>query len=192
MEIFNKLPEGVIISHGKAEDFEIICSNKTIHTLLDVREEDSIGMLRLKDKLRNVNTVNNECSLLEKLSSENTPDFAVNIKIPTDIAKERSYEARCTNILIEQKNCKLTIIKDQTDYEELTKERMIEKFQKVLIASVTHEIRTPLNIQMGMLEMIADNKNKANVDEYIDIAKKNLQLLTYLVQPYTRFVTFRP
>ncbi len=95
---------------------------------------------------------------------------------------ERIYEASCCKITLEKMPCKLTIIKDQTDTEELLKERLSLQYQRILIASVTHEIRTPLNIELGMLETICQLRDWDKISPYVEIAKKNMQLLAYLVK----------
>lgn len=163
------------------ENDKIICANNAIKLWFDIREdEDSLNEL-LKEKLKNVNEVKSTKSLFDIINSKLEREYKTSISIPTEFGSKRSFEATFNNIEMEGRECKILIIKDLTEFEELTKERMNQKFQKILIASVTHEIRTPLNIQTGLLEMIEDPKNKGKESYYIEIAKRNLQLLTYLV-----------
>jgi K+-sensing histidine kinase KdpD len=135
-----------------------------------------------KQKLKLITVQNSKDSLYEKLTTQGQLEMQkFSIALPTECCAKRSYEAICDRIELEDKHCKLTIIKDQTDFEELTKKKMNDKFQKILIASVTHEIRTPLNIQTGLIETLADPQHKQSNEELIDIAKSNLKLLTYFV-----------
>jgi signal transduction histidine kinase len=121
---------------------------------LDITDGEALDMNIIKDNLNKITILNKGCSLNEFLIAHVDTESQINLQIQTENGRYKSFEATCNPIELDGRNCLLTIIKDQTDFEELTKERMNEKFQKILIASVTHEIRTPINIQQGMLDMI--------------------------------------
>ncbi len=53
------------------------------------------------------------------------------------------------------KGYKIAVMKDQTVYEQLIKEKMMEKYQRMLLASISHEIRNPLNAIEGYATMVA-------------------------------------
>ncbi len=58
---------------------------------------------------------------------------------------------------------KLVVVKDQTIYEQLVKEKMLEKYTRMLVASISHEIRTPLNAVEGYLTSLAQDLPAASM-----------------------------
>jgi CheY-like chemotaxis protein len=51
------------------------------------------------------------------------------------------------------------VIKDQTIYEQLVKEKLQEKSQRMLLSSISHEIRNPLNGIYGYMATIQDSND---------------------------------
>ncbi len=51
---------------------------------------------------------------------------------------------------------KLIVVKDQSAHEQLVREKMLEKYQRMLLSSIAHEIRNPLNAIEGYSNMILD------------------------------------
>ena len=57
-----------------------------------------------------------------------------------------AYEVKTKNIRITStKVNKIVVVKDQTVYEQLVKQNVLEKYQRMLLSSISHEIRNPLN-----------------------------------------------
>ncbi len=137
----------------------------------------------LKNQLNEVCEVDGTRSLLDIVNSPDITSDKVRLKIVSkeELRAQRVYEASCFQITLDKTPCKLTIMKDQTDSEEVIKDRLSLQYQRMLIASVTHEIRTPLNIELGMLDTISELRDWPKVAPYVHIAKKNMQLISYLV-----------
>ena len=57
------------------------------------------------------------------------------------------------------KAIKVGVIKDQTIYEQLVKEKLQEKSQRMLLSSISHEIRNPLNGIYGYMAVIQDSND---------------------------------
>ncbi|MDR3547224.1 MAG: ATP-binding protein [Candidatus Pacebacteria bacterium] len=57
----------------------------------------------------------------------------------------------------------LVVVKDQTVYEQLVKETLMEKYQRMLISSISHEIRNPLNAIQGYTSMILESQSKQDI-----------------------------
>ena len=55
---------------------------------------------------------------------------------------------------------KITVIKDQTLYQNFVKEKMLKKYLKMLLASISHEVRNPLNAIEGYSSIILDSESK--------------------------------
>eukprot|EP01022_Parablepharisma_sp_SALTPOND_P017988 TRINITY_DN2927_c0_g1_i1.p1 TRINITY_DN2927_c0_g1~~TRINITY_DN2927_c0_g1_i1.p1 ORF type:complete len:611 (+),score=54.38 TRINITY_DN2927_c0_g1_i1:984-2816(+) len=51
---------------------------------------------------------------------------------------------------------KIAVVKDQTVYEQLIRESMLKKYQRMLLSSISHEIRNPLNAIGGYSNMISE------------------------------------
>ncbi len=168
-------------------DNQILRANKTIKNWLQVCRNSTPCVLsgigdkhldELKRRLTEAREVDGNRTLLDIVESKEREEESIRLKVHND---DRVYEASCHRLSFDCKDCKLTIVNDETDFEELTKERLGKKYQKVLIASVTHELRNPLNIEMGMLDTLSELKLGETAESYVEIARKNLKLLTYLV-----------
>jgi len=90
------------------------------------------------------------------------------------------YEVK-TNYLpnIWPKGYKFAVVKDQSVYEQLVKQITIEKYQRILMASITHEIRNPLNSIAGYSMQIGEN-NK-NTHEYCDKIECSIQKIDFIL-----------
>ncbi len=64
----------------------------------------------------------------------------------------RVYEVRTKHAA----DSEITVVKDQTLYEQLVREKQLEKYLRMLLASITHEIRNPLNVIEGCSELLSD------------------------------------
>ncbi len=53
---------------------------------------------------------------------------------------------------------RIVLVKDQTVYEQLLKEKTLEKYQRMLLSSISHEIRNPLNAIECYNSLIAESK----------------------------------
>eukprot|EP01022_Parablepharisma_sp_SALTPOND_P008735 TRINITY_DN136802_c0_g1_i1.p1 TRINITY_DN136802_c0_g1~~TRINITY_DN136802_c0_g1_i1.p1 ORF type:complete len:726 (+),score=50.23 TRINITY_DN136802_c0_g1_i1:176-2353(+) len=176
--IFDKLPDGVLISEVGTN--KLVCVNRTVKEWTIGPCEDEGKLEDINEHLADVAEVEGKHkSLLDAVCSDEIPTNPLRIKIMKKA--NRIYEASCHEIALDCKKCKLTIIRDQTEFEEVTKARMSKKYQKVLIASVTHEIRTPLNIEIGILDTLSDLDLGPTCNHYLSIAKKNIKLLAYFV-----------
>ena len=185
-DIINKLPDGVLITYTDRNQDSVVSVNDTLRQWLHLNPTipPSCGEIReteeAKDNLRLVKTEDGRSSLLELV--QGPPTGPIRLRFPTAGSGEpRVAEATSGVVQLEDKEARLTVVRDLTSWEELTKERLEKKYVRMLIASVTHEIRNPLNIEMGMLDMISELKEWEYIAPYVEIAKKNIKLLTYLV-----------
>jgi signal transduction histidine kinase/CheY-like chemotaxis protein len=80
----------------------------------------------------------------------------------TSDATKRVYEVK-TKYLSTNANRgqKIAVIKDQTVYQQLLRQRLLEKGQRMLLASISHEIRNPLHAIEGISTMIFEATNLA-------------------------------
>jgi len=72
---------------------------------------------------------------------------------------EKSFEVKTKLVSPNSnKSWKIAVIQDQTVYETLIKEQLVEKYQRMLLSSIAHEIRNPLNAIEGYLKYIIEEK----------------------------------
>lgn len=81
---------------------------------------------------------------------------------------KRPYEVKTKHLPMSKKECKLAVVTDQSVYENLVRETTMEKYQRMLLSSISHEIRNPLNAVEGYLTML---KELAKEDEQDYIGK---------------------
>ena len=68
-----------------------------------------------------------------------------------------------------------------TTAHELTLEKASNRYQKIMIGSITHEFRTPVNSSINALEMLDDHLSH-ECRHYLRIAKTSNQLLASLIE----------
>ncbi|MDR3549363.1 MAG: hybrid sensor histidine kinase/response regulator [Candidatus Pacebacteria bacterium] len=79
----------------------------------------------------------------------------------------KPYELKTKYIAMTgRKECKIAVITDQSVYENLVKEKTMEKYQRMLLASISHEIRNPLNAIEGYLTFLKE-QDKTDLEDYI-------------------------
>lgn len=70
---------------------------------------------------------------------------------------------------------------------ELIKVKEADKLKSAFLANMSHEIRTPLNAIVGFSNIIAETDNKEEVNLYLDIIRKNNDLLLQLIDDILDF-----
>ncbi len=70
---------------------------------------------------------------------------------------------------------------------ELIKVKEADKLKSAFLANMSHEIRTPLNAIVGFSTIIAETDNKEEVNLYLDIIRKNNDLLLQLIDDILDF-----
>ena len=67
---------------------------------------------------------------------------------------------------------KIAVVKDQTVYVQLVKEQILQKYLRMLLASISHEVRNPLNAIAGYVSLISETTD-------ISCIKSNITRLQY-------------
>ncbi len=70
---------------------------------------------------------------------------------------------------------RLVVVKDQTVYEQLFKERTMEMYQRMLISSISHEIRNPLNAIQSYASTILET-SRHNLETAAQCKKVDLEI----------------
>jgi len=74
----------------------------------------------------------------------------------------KAFEVRIKALpVIASRTYKLAVVKDQTVYEELMRGKILEKYQRMLLSSISHEVRNPLHAIEGYRAVIADSRDLA-------------------------------
>lgn len=132
--------------------------------------------------------------------SPNTPkapclvDESIRTKtIRTRIAAFGDYKFKVSAIpVFEGKKdvvCVLYKVEDITEQEKMTHElvkakekaEQSDKLKSAFLANMSHEIRTPLNAIVGFSELLANNEDLENKDEYVKIIQSNNEQLLRLI-----------
>jgi len=79
------------------------------------------------------------------------------------------------------KGYKIAVVKDQTIYEQLVREKMLKKYQRMLISSITHEIRNPLNAIAGYSISIEETDDNAKIRHYCEQIENAIQQIDYIL-----------
>jgi signal transduction histidine kinase len=102
---------------------------------------------------------------------------------------EKIYKFDVVLLSIEFNNtkCIATILKDETVYLKLQKEKLKRKYQKKLMAKVTHELRTPLNGIISMFDLLQLKVTEKSLQKYIKVGKNGSYLLLNLINDILDF-----
>eukprot|EP01022_Parablepharisma_sp_SALTPOND_P004163 TRINITY_DN1186_c0_g1_i1.p1 TRINITY_DN1186_c0_g1~~TRINITY_DN1186_c0_g1_i1.p1 ORF type:complete len:597 (-),score=40.03 TRINITY_DN1186_c0_g1_i1:101-1891(-) len=112
-------------------------------------------------------------TIIEEFATQTTPERTYST---VHVENKKSYEIKAKQF----NEYNIIVVKDQTVYEQLVKEKQLEKYLKMLVSSLTHEIRNPLNVIEGCSSMVTE---AATFTETRDISAK----LHYSVQ-YVRYI----
>ena len=74
---------------------------------------------------------------------------------------------------------KIILVKDQTVYEQLLKEKMLDKCQRMLLSSISHVIRNPLNVIEGCSTMLTEGYE--NSRELCQKIKNSVAHIDYII-----------
>lgn len=78
--------------------------------------------------------------------------------------------------------CYTTVITEQREMElELIKVKETDKLKTKLMENLSHEIRTPLNAIVGFSSLIANESDKKENEEFVNIIHENNEILLQLV-----------
>lgn len=118
------------------------------------------------------------------------------IEYPLDKDGRHYFQARIAPF---EGNRVLALIHDVGDRVRHTEELIVAKkkaveadrLKSVFLATMSHEIRTPLNAIVGFSELLAADDCDAHREEYLDIIRKNSNLLLPVDQRYSRSLADR-
>jgi len=79
------------------------------------------------------------------------------------------------------KGYKIAVVKDQTIYEQLVREKMLKKYQKMLIASISHEIRNPLNAIAGYTMIIQEEVDNIKIRDHTEKIENAILQIDYIL-----------
>ena len=131
-------------------DGEFMCDvNEQAWESLEHIKDAGAGVTLRSALERNLET-NTEGPVYRMTCSDSNKAFEVRIKALPVIAS-RTY--------------KLAVVKDQTVYEELMRGKILEKYQRMLLSSISHEVRNPLHAIEGYRAVIADSQDVAEAKE---------------------------
>eukprot|EP01022_Parablepharisma_sp_SALTPOND_P016754 TRINITY_DN2529_c0_g1_i1.p1 TRINITY_DN2529_c0_g1~~TRINITY_DN2529_c0_g1_i1.p1 ORF type:complete len:680 (-),score=57.61 TRINITY_DN2529_c0_g1_i1:58-2097(-) len=164
--VLDSLPVGVIIANNSKEikhinqemrfcapnDSEPVCIS--INPCFETQQNEASlpSMESIKDRTDTTLTLRH---LIEKRDDEGLGEQVYNMACEKT---KKAYEVK-TKYLPKTwpEGYKIVVVKDQTVYEQLVKERMVEKYQRMLLSSISHEIRNPLNAISGYNTMIFES-----------------------------------
>ena len=76
---------------------------------------------------------------------------------------------------------KIAVVKDQTVYQQLVKEQVLEKYLRMLLASISHEVRNPLNVISGYVSIISETKDLSAIQDIISKLQYAALHINYIV-----------
>lgn len=131
-----------------------------------------------------------ELDLFETMSEQNEPHTTLksaitSVELGTEkvyrmCLKEKTFEVKTKILPISSgKSSKIAVVKDQSIYETLIKEKTLEKYQKMLLSSISHEIRNPLNAIEGYLTIIKEAKE--SYENYYLKLKSSANQIAFIV-----------
>ncbi|MDR3549643.1 MAG: ATP-binding protein [Candidatus Pacebacteria bacterium] len=98
------------------------------------------------------------------------------------VRADKVFEVKTKYISISTtQSCKIAVVKDQTVYEHLIKEETLERYQRMLLSSITHEIRNPLNVIEGNLAMIQETEEREQQEKLTAKIKSAAQQIDFIV-----------
>ncbi len=93
----------------------------------------------------------------------------------------KPYEVKTKYIpMSSKKECKIAVVTDQSVYENLLKETTMEKYQRMLLSSISHEIRNPLNAIEGYLTILKEQERE-DMEDYIEKIHGSTQQVDLIV-----------
>ena len=146
----------------------------------DVKRTDSDNIL---SQLDTIVEIGEEGHSLRSVIVETNDDSSDNHSYHMVNKESRNvYEVKTKYLpILSSKGHKLVVVKDQTIYEQVIKERSMKKYQRILLASITHEIRNPLNSIMGYLTTIAETENLAEAKQAGEYVRGAVEQIRYIV-----------
>eukprot|EP00830_Metopus_es_P008017 TRINITY_DN1771_c0_g1_i2.p1 TRINITY_DN1771_c0_g1~~TRINITY_DN1771_c0_g1_i2.p1 ORF type:complete len:803 (-),score=118.01 TRINITY_DN1771_c0_g1_i2:12-2378(-) len=175
--ILNDLPVGILLA-GRLNNIKYL--NKEMQKI--GKKEENLG-------ISNGNALLNESTVGITQPHEFSPSLFEHLvvngeegkslpKILTDEASEdaervynmvsnetkKSYEVKTKLFLKSPTKCnKILVCKDQSVFEELIKQKTLEKYQRMLLSSISHEIRNPLHAIEGYRSMILESSSLSKI-----------------------------
>lgn len=131
-------------------------------------------------------------SITETNGSGRTLESVINRTDDKD-GNERQYDMGCksTNQSFEVRTkyfpftssqiYKLVVVKDQTVYQQLIKEQMLGKYERMLLASISHEIRNPLQAINGYLTLLYEARDPAAVQALAENLSRSTEQIDLIV-----------
>lgn len=151
------LPVGVVIVKNNNH---IKFANKELRLILPLEQTNNNTCNKNHEK---------ELDIFDAIMEQNEPHTTLKSAITSvELNEEKSYRMELDKHIFEVKakslpicsgkTSRIAVVKDQTVYDSLVKEKTLEKYQKMLLSSISHEIRNPLNVIEGYLTFIREAK----------------------------------
>jgi len=175
------LPVGVIILK---KDNRIKLLNKEINQLICINQgENSPRHAATKEAFTQMIEQAEPKRSLKQILEEKQEFSDESEKVYRMGFEGKSFEIKTKHLSADSaKSCKIAIIKDQTVYETLIKEKMMEKYQRMLLSSISHEIRNPLNAIEGYLTILKETEvTKENLTNYCSKLQSASHQIAFIV-----------
>lgn len=174
------LPVGVLVISGKEK---IKQANQEIKIMVSPEPESdhasfgNISLLRMDGPsevtLSSLESIKDRANrnitlrqIIERDSNDDSPSFGSGRAHNMYCEKTgKLYEVKTKYLPgLWPKEHMIAVVKDQTVYSQLLKRQLLEKYQRMLLSSISHEIRNPLNAVEGYCTMLMDLKIVRNPD----------------------------
>ncbi len=167
-KLFRKLPAGVLIYQRD----RLLFGNNLAHSLLGIapsygqNEDESLTHLALavqgNEQLRLVLSDSEGCNSARSMVGEAQDESLLaqpsqRVKyVAKGTEDEKPLGVNTITLELYGAEYKVSILQDQSVYEELQRERLAKKYLKDFFAMITHELRNPLNGVLGIFESLND------------------------------------
>jgi PAS domain S-box-containing protein len=170
---------------------ELIAAKDQVEGIL-TSVPDAVFVLDKENKLVRLNQAGELLLEIVKESNQDlfSSEFITSIK-DTKISNlqnllevgERSYQARASEILMDEKQPtgQVIVYRDVTHFKEL------DKLKSRFVSDVSHELRTPLTNLTLYLGFLDNEMVYGNQRTYLDILKRETQRLTHLIEDLLTF-----
>jgi len=190
------LPVGVVITDENQELAHINQEMKYYFNEIPIKLQESFAAADINTISVFNPTIDDSRSIMEKLRdrNDNTKTLKDLMETRNDVKiGEQVYSMTCENTgkvfevktkylpEIWPKGYKIAVIKDQSVYEQLVREQMIKRYQKMLISSITHDIRNPLNAIAGYSTVLNGTNDMSKISELVSKIEYSIQQADYIL-----------
>lgn len=116
-------------------------------------------------------------SLRDALQIQDGSDRSYNM---VHVKSEKVYEVK-TKRSVCGLGCTVAVVKDQTMYQQLVKEQLLEKYLRMLMASISHDIRNPLNAVECYIDIMMETEDIADIKRTLGDLRSMSEHIDYIV-----------